>query len=179
MLSRQNPTSSAQSLWGLHYSPPNDQLPALRASSDIMWGLWKMANPYHPWDIKRFLSTPVINDDTTAIIEKLLQARRLQLNNLMVYPGLEFQANAPEYLPLLGRCSFQSVCYFLKTRDTEIGCQCRIAQRVCGRILSRTAQEGARWEVCLEDQCLQSGHQRGIGYLSVVHNRGSGRSCSG
>ena len=127
MINRQNPASSAQDLWGLHQPPPRDQLPALRASSDIMWGLWKLANPSHPWDIKRFLSTPVTNDDTSDIIEKILEARHLQLNNLPVYPGLEFQSNAPEYLPLLGKYSFESTYDSLKTRDINVGCLSRIA----------------------------------------------------
>ncbi|PWO20020.1 hypothetical protein A1F95_10784, partial [Pyrenophora tritici-repentis] len=121
MINRQNPASSAQDLWGLHQPPPSDQLPALRASSDIMWGLWKLANPYHPWDIKLFLSTPVTNDDTSDIIETILQARRLQLNNLPVYPGLEFQSNAPEYLPLLGSPNGFAVGYFLAQHKRELG----------------------------------------------------------
>ncbi|KAL7773900.1 hypothetical protein CFE70_003867 [Pyrenophora teres f. teres 0-1] len=130
MINRQNPASSAQDLWGLHQPPPSDQLPALRASSDIMWGLWKLANPYHPWDIKIFLSTPVTNDDTSDIIEKILQARHLQLNNLPVYPGLEFQSNAPEYLPLLATLTLAvnlgspngfAVGYFLAQHKRELG----------------------------------------------------------
>ncbi|KAA8611642.1 hypothetical protein PtrV1_13518 [Pyrenophora tritici-repentis] len=86
-----------------------------------MWGLWKLANPYHPWDIKLFLSTPVTNDDTSDIIETILQARRLQLNNLPVYPGLEFQSNAPEYLPLLGSPNGFAVGYFLAQHKRELG----------------------------------------------------------
>ncbi|RMZ70005.1 WD domain-containing [Pyrenophora seminiperda CCB06] len=121
MLNRQNPASSAKALWRLPQLPPSDQLPALRSSSDIMWGLWKLENAYHPWDIKRFLSTPITNDDTTDIIEKILEARHLRLESLMVYPGLEFQRNAPEYLPLLGSPNGFAVGYFLAQHKTQLG----------------------------------------------------------
>lgn len=156
MMKIQSPARSAQNLWNLPQPPPDDQLPALRASSDIMWGLWKMENPHHPWDIKLFLSTPVLDHHTTTIIEKILQTKHLQLNSLMVYPGLELESTEPQYLPLLCRCCFRYVSHFLKTGGTDSGCQLSITQRFCGRVLPRAlpraAQEGTRRHICIEDQ---------------------------
>jgi hypothetical protein len=49
------------------------------------------------------LSTPIVDDETLAIIEKILQDNCLELDELMEWTGCEFTADEPEYLPLLGK----------------------------------------------------------------------------
>jgi hypothetical protein len=61
-----------------------------------------LANPNNLGGIKYVLSTPIVNDETVAIIEKGLQDNCLELDELMEWPECEFTADEPEYLPLLG-----------------------------------------------------------------------------
>ena len=103
MTNRQSPATSAQALWGLQNPPANDELPALKSSSDIMWGLWNLASPNNVGGIKYILSTPVINDETVAIIKKILEDNCLDLDELMTWSGCEFGSDEPEYLALLGK----------------------------------------------------------------------------
>ncbi|KAI4948448.1 hypothetical protein J4E91_005871 [Alternaria rosae] len=121
MTNRQSPASKAQALWGLSNPPPNDELPALKSSSDIMWGLWNLANPNNVGGIKYILSTPVTNDKTVAIIEKILQDNCLDLNELMVWSGCEFVSDEPEYLALLGSPNGQAIGYFLAQHTSQLG----------------------------------------------------------
>lgn len=75
-----------------------------------MWGLWNLANPDNVGGIKHILSTPVTNDETVAIIEKILQDNCLVLNELMVWSGCEFAPDEPEYLALLGKSYLALIC---------------------------------------------------------------------
>jgi hypothetical protein len=75
-----------------------------------MWGLWSLANPTNLAGIKYVLSTPITNDETVAIIEKILQDNCLELNELMEWSGCEFTADDPEYLALLGKSQFWWMC---------------------------------------------------------------------
>jgi hypothetical protein len=51
----------------------SDQLPALRASSDIAWGFWNRGSAQDIKNIQKIMSLTVINDDTLAIIKKALK----------------------------------------------------------------------------------------------------------
>ena len=102
---RQSPATSAKQLWGLANLPSSSLLPALRSSSDIMFGIWSTASCQWAQSISRFLITPIVNDDTVSIIEKILEQNFLELDELMGWPGLEFTAHDAEYKPLLGEYS--------------------------------------------------------------------------
>ncbi|KAI4708029.1 hypothetical protein J4E89_007148 [Alternaria sp. Ai002NY15] len=121
MTNRQSPATSAQALWGLENPPPNDELPALKSSSDIMWGLWNLASPNNLRGIKYILSTPIINDETVAIIKKILQDNCLDLDEIMIWSGCEFGSDDPEYLALLGSPNGQAVGYFLAQHKAQLG----------------------------------------------------------
>ncbi|KAH6868681.1 hypothetical protein BKA58DRAFT_387399 [Alternaria rosae] len=121
MTNRQSPASTAQALWGLSNPPPNDELPALKSSSDIMWSMWNLANPNNVGGIKYVLSTPVTNNKTVAIIEKILQDNCLDLNELMVWSGCEFASDESEYFALLGSPNGQAIGYFLAQHKSQLG----------------------------------------------------------
>jgi hypothetical protein len=114
LTNRQSPGTSAKALWGLPNIPPSDQLPALKSSSDIMWGLWSLASPNNLRGIKYVLGTPITNDETVAIIERVLQDNCLELDELMEWTGCAFEADEPEYLALLGKLNTSStLCSWL------------------------------------------------------------------
>jgi len=52
---------------------------------------------------KYILSTPIINDETVAIIKKILQDNCLDLDELISWSGCEFGSDEPEYLALLAK----------------------------------------------------------------------------
>lgn len=104
--------TSAKALWGFPNIPSSDQLPALKSSSDIMWGLWSLVSPNNLRAIKYVLSTPITNDETVAIIEEVLQDNCLELDELMEWTGCEFAPDEPEYYPLLGKLYFNLRFFF-------------------------------------------------------------------
>ena len=44
MINRKSPESAAKNQWGVDNVPKNE-LPALRSSSDIAWGMWERMSP--------------------------------------------------------------------------------------------------------------------------------------
>ena len=152
MTNRQSPATSAQALWGLENPPPNDELPALKSSSDIMWGLWNLASPNNVGGIKYILSTPIINDETVAIIKKILQDNCLDLDEIMIWSGCEFGSDDPEYLALLGKLYLGSTFWGW---IADFDCECRITEWTSRWVLPGAAQSPARRKICVKDQYLQ------------------------
>jgi hypothetical protein len=95
----------ARSLWGIRKgdSVPSDELPALRASSDLAWGFWNRVSRDKLAEIHGFVSLLVTNDDTRRIIDRVL--REQELDAVPVWPGIDFEINSPQYMALLGTFS--------------------------------------------------------------------------
>jgi hypothetical protein len=105
-LNRQSPEKAAEKLWGIKQDQIDKaELPKLRASSDLAWGLWDRfeGGPR----IKMIMSLEIINDDTRGvIIPKALRAMgELEVRK---WPGTDFtvgssdEAQAEAALALIG-----------------------------------------------------------------------------
>ena len=78
---------------------PQDQLPDLKASSDIMGVLWRDLAPSQNQDkIKFFITLSVENDDTLEILRRALDARQ---SDLTTY-GETFDMTSDEGKAILG-----------------------------------------------------------------------------
>ena len=67
-LHRESPEEAAKKLWEVDTVPAAD-LPHLRSSSDIAWGMWnRVAGASHLQDIKYFLAASVMNKESEPII---------------------------------------------------------------------------------------------------------------
>jgi hypothetical protein len=103
-LDRASPASEARVLWDIvHGDPvPADQLPALRASSDIAWGFWNRFGGHNLGNINGFFSVSVVNHETKIIIEEALKRKGL-VDWVPQWPGVQFNSGSEEYNVLLGR----------------------------------------------------------------------------
>lgn len=97
LINRKSPESAAKTLWGVE-SAPRNELPALKSSSDIAWGMWERMSPGNLGNINFIFSHNIVNKETQAII-----LRALDSQPLAPWPGTEFVAGeASEYWALLG-----------------------------------------------------------------------------
>ncbi|CAI6337378.1 unnamed protein product [Periconia digitata] len=93
-----SPMTAAKDLW--NRDPALNELPELRALSDIMWGAWNRDNP----DVKKiryFWVQGVGNTQTKAVIARSLKNVGKQLE---LWPGTTFGMDSDEGLAMLGRC---------------------------------------------------------------------------
>jgi hypothetical protein len=97
MINRKSPESAAKNQWGVDNVPKNE-LPALRSSSDIAWGMWERMSPGKLGNINYIFSHQIVNKETRQIILRALDGQPLR-----TWPGTEFVAGeASEYWALLG-----------------------------------------------------------------------------
>ncbi|RMZ68536.1 cytochrome p450 [Pyrenophora seminiperda CCB06] len=111
----ESPQSSAFSCWGR--KARTDQLPELRAFSDVIWGYWNRNNP----DIKNirfFLMIGISNDATTELITSCLINKRAELS---VWPGTEFSTATDEGQALLGSPNGAAFAFFLMQHKAQLG----------------------------------------------------------
>ncbi|KAF1830124.1 hypothetical protein BDW02DRAFT_508327 [Decorospora gaudefroyi] len=111
MIFLQNPETSAQQLWDVPHIQKH-WLPALRASSDMAYGLWTATSGHYFSSLKYILSTPITNDDTVAIFERIMQSIDFELEEMERWPGHVFYPDDEEYKALLGKFFFLSSLVF-------------------------------------------------------------------
>jgi len=98
-LNRESPEVAARGLWLVPSVSP-DEMPALRSSSDIAWGLWNRDSPGSLSNINYFFSVNIVNDDTIALIHK---AMIIGNHGYMPYaPGVTFYPGSDSFAALLG-----------------------------------------------------------------------------
>ncbi|CAG5153011.1 uncharacterized protein ALTATR162_LOCUS3000 [Alternaria atra] len=148
--------TSAKALWGFPNLPPSDHLPALKSSSDIIWGLWSLASPNNLRAIKYVFSTPITNDETVVIIKEVLQDNCLQLDELMEWTRREFAADEPEYHNLLRKLYFSLRFFFFL-------CICCYVMTMMGALTSTVP--------------IGSPSGPAIGYFLAQHKRQLGSKC--
>ena len=92
--------ASAKSIWGGGTKEPNrDDLPQLRAFSDIMWAFWVRNNP-NVRNIRYFFMIGISNDLTNQIIASCLRDAGAELSE---WPGTSFSTTTDQGHALLGR----------------------------------------------------------------------------
>ena len=101
-----SPKTTAENIW--NQVPSLNDLPKLRALSDVMWGLWNRENS-NIKNIRYFWVQGVGNSKTKASIARALKNRGKTLEK---WPGTEFSMEEDEGLALLGT----SREYTLKSR---------------------------------------------------------------
>jgi hypothetical protein len=112
---RLSPTHAAKEHWG--WDPHKTELPALRTSADLLWGLWYRDNP----DLKNihyFWAQNVANAQTAGIIASALKIWGKELSG---WPGVTFYMDTDEGMALLGSPNAISFGYFLVSHKRELG----------------------------------------------------------
>jgi hypothetical protein len=96
-VNRQSPYTNAKVLWKdrPNDNPRPDELPLLRSSSDIAWGLWNRGSAANVKNIQKIFSMNVNNDETQMIIFRALgsvkvPAGKLKLSRVGKWPGTTF-----------------------------------------------------------------------------------------
>ncbi|EDU42578.1 hypothetical protein PtrSN002B_005289 [Pyrenophora tritici-repentis] len=112
-IERKSPANAAMRSWGVPSVRP-DQLPKLRASSDIAWGIWRRRSD-NLANINYFFSISVVNTDSSMIIARA--AQDLGYNHIPEWPGLSFQPGDGDraFTALLG------AGWFLAQHKTQMG----------------------------------------------------------
>ncbi|KAK1908835.1 hypothetical protein P3342_006714 [Pyrenophora teres f. teres] len=109
------PQASAKRLWGK--VPIKNELPELRAFSDVIWGYWNRNNP----DIKNiryFFMVGISNDLTNQLIASSLVNKKTELTE---WPGIEFSTATDEGHALLGSPNGTAFAYFLMQHKAQLG----------------------------------------------------------
>jgi hypothetical protein len=74
------------------YNP--SQLPLLRSSSDIAWGMWnRVTTPQTIKNVKMFQSHDVVNEDTEIIIKRIVTTQ-FGLKKPKMWPGHTFEVTS-------------------------------------------------------------------------------------
>jgi hypothetical protein len=94
-LHRNSPEEAAGALWGIPREEINkDDLPAIRSSSDLAWGLWNRI-PGDLQKIKMIMSMSIANDDINDVIfPRAMAAMGLEDEDLPQWPGIDFTVGA-------------------------------------------------------------------------------------
>ncbi|KAI4911999.1 hypothetical protein J4E90_006817 [Alternaria incomplexa] len=95
-LTRESPAYAARKLWNVPSVKP-DEMPALKRSSDIAWGLWNRHCKESLSNINYFFTVAVANPETRKII-----SRAMGQNAVPNAPGYTFRAGNENFIALLG-----------------------------------------------------------------------------
>ncbi|KAH7082347.1 hypothetical protein FB567DRAFT_605713 [Paraphoma chrysanthemicola] len=96
----ESPRTAANDNWP--YVPPNDQLPALRLASDVLWGYW--------------------NAETLRLMASIFAQK--ELPDIPTWPGIELSTTGPDAAAgeaLLGSPIGATLAYFLIQHKAELG----------------------------------------------------------
>ncbi|KAF2255978.1 hypothetical protein BU26DRAFT_12892 [Trematosphaeria pertusa] len=98
---------------------PFDQLPNLRASSDVMWGLWKRYAPANTINnLKWYFVVGIVNDPTRSV---LIRAMNELNEELKPYPGTWIGMDTVYGQAILGTPNAVGLGYFLAQHKPELG----------------------------------------------------------
>ncbi|KAH7071431.1 hypothetical protein BKA63DRAFT_605467 [Paraphoma chrysanthemicola] len=104
-----------------------EELPPLRATSDIAWGFWNRASTEDITNINLIISTTIINDDTNNIIDRALKGwvppkGHKKVTEVPPWPGVTFNLNGDnEGMALLGSPNGLAAGFFLAQHKTQLG----------------------------------------------------------
>ncbi|KAL5404366.1 hypothetical protein PMIN03_009223 [Paraphaeosphaeria minitans] len=112
---RLSPAHAAENNWG--YKPHGAELPSLRTSADLLWGLWYRDNP-NLKNIRYFWAQNVQNIETSRIVASVLNMWGKELTG---WPGATFDMNSDEGVALLGSPNAISFGYLLVSHKKELG----------------------------------------------------------
>ncbi|KAJ8106913.1 hypothetical protein OPT61_g9226 [Boeremia exigua] len=84
---RQSPEDAALENWG--YEPDKDELPKLRSSSDISWGMWNRVAAGSQ-NLRYFMSLSVVNPISSYIMQRTLEDN-IDIVNFPGWPGKDFE----------------------------------------------------------------------------------------
>jgi len=104
----ESPQASAKTIWGGGTKEPNkNDLPQLRAFSDIIWGFWVRNNP-NIKNIRYFFMIAISNEVTNQIIASCLRDRNTELSE---WPGTDFSTSTDQGHALLGKSRSTPMTY--------------------------------------------------------------------
>lgn len=103
-------------MWGVP-SVKLDELPALRQSSDIAWGLWNRHSKESLSNINYFFTVAIVNTETRKIISRAMDNAGQRI--LPKAPGYTFRAGNENFLALLGMYTI-AVFSDMFTRSSQV-----------------------------------------------------------
>tara|TARA_R110002003_G_scaffold534_23_gene20366 strand:+ start:649 stop:924 length:276 start_codon:yes stop_codon:yes gene_type:complete len=78
--------------------PADADLPKLRASSDIAWGLWNRKAAANLENLKMIMAMTITNDETQeVIVPRALKAVDEDLDEVQEWPGTDFDPRNPAH----------------------------------------------------------------------------------
>lgn len=111
----ENPATAAETHWHRQAAP--DELPALKALSDIFWGYWMRDNP-DITNIRYFWMMDIANIDTEEILARALHNVKKDID---VWPGVTFSMDTEEGMAILGSANGAVFAWFLIQRKEQLG----------------------------------------------------------
>ena len=105
-MNRLSPYEAAKDEWDVA-DPKKEDLPALRTTSDHAWGFWYRANTNNLGNIKKIMSTMVVNKITQALIDHALATYELgpgerRPTQILPWPGTTFDSTTDQGDALIG-----------------------------------------------------------------------------
>ncbi|KAF1844423.1 uncharacterized protein K460DRAFT_250326, partial [Cucurbitaria berberidis CBS 394.84] len=115
----ESPQSAARTLWYAGRKDANpDDLPRLRALSDILWAFWTRENSANVMQIRYFFVLGITNDQTNQLIASCLERAG---KALVEWPGVSFDTATEEGHALLGSPNGAAFAYFLMQHKVQLG----------------------------------------------------------
>lgn len=111
----ESPATAARSLWYRKAVP--EELPALRALSDIFWAYWLRDNP-NIANIHYFWMMDIANNETEEIIARALHNVK---NSVSSWPGVTFNMDTEEGVAILGSANGAVFAWFLIQHKEQLG----------------------------------------------------------
>ncbi|KAF9696050.1 hypothetical protein EKO04_006280 [Ascochyta lentis] len=97
-----------------------DDLPALRASSDIAWLVWKKLSK-DVQNLNYFLSLSICNEETQTIVSRAIQEYMPEAEAFVPWTGHEISTDTPQGQAILGTPNAQAFCYMLLQHKATLG----------------------------------------------------------
>ncbi|EDU42564.1 conserved hypothetical protein [Pyrenophora tritici-repentis Pt-1C-BFP] len=122
-ISRKSAFEAAKALWGQN-SPHEDELPALRATSDFAWAFWNREVRFST--ITAIWSICVTNQITLSILEVAMKTYlpppgQQRANGFQVWPGTDFEMHTIEAQAILGTPNGIGAGFFLAQHKHQLG----------------------------------------------------------
>ncbi|KAF1836071.1 hypothetical protein BDW02DRAFT_494450 [Decorospora gaudefroyi] len=124
---RKSPEKAAADLWDIPQPQVNaDDLPKLRTSSDLAWGLWNRVPG--GGKINKIMALEIVNEDTAAvIIPRALATAKEPADEVLPWPGTDVVVGSEEEdeaeaaLALIGSPNGLGAAYFLLQHKRQLG----------------------------------------------------------
>ncbi|KAF2848992.1 hypothetical protein T440DRAFT_143734 [Plenodomus tracheiphilus IPT5] len=120
------PSFCATIEWG--HKPTTSELPQIRATSDLAWGMWNRAGPSDKKDIKYLIVTQILNPTTRELIASAYRTLNPPQGQDKVWPGVEFSMETDGGQAIMGSPVGRWAGYFLMQHKTQLGGNCFISK---------------------------------------------------